>query len=190
MTHDISPQNIAASQASTQVPVYFVKLVLDSGDVLVHTQLGVITWGGNDYQGVGNLGTIQAVSEESEIGRATTSLTLSGIDSALISIVLGQYYQGRAAYIYIGFLDETTRELVSDPMLLFAGNIDTAPIELGAKTGSITMTVENEFADWDKPRVRRYNTADQQSRFPGDNFFKFAEQAADAQVYWGRANAG
>ena len=53
-------------------------------------------------------------------------------------------------------------------------------------TGELTLNVEREFSQWDKPVVRRYTNADQQARYAGDRFFEFVEQMADKTVYWGR----
>ena len=189
MTHDLESTTLAQSQASTNAPIYFVKLELDSGDVLVHSRLGSITFNGDVYLGVGHLGGIDGIEESSDMSRSTVRLTLSGIESSLVSLVLGQHYQGRTASIYAGFVSLTTNALIGTPALIFAGKVDVAPLSFSGETATISLSVENEWADWDKPRIRRYNDADQQARFPGDNFFKFAEQAADKQFFWGKANA-
>ena len=47
------------------------------------------------------------------------------------------------------------------------------------------LTVESRFAAWDRPLVRRYNNADQQTRYPGDKGLEFVEQTAEKQIVWG-----
>jgi len=183
-SRDITSTTAAAAAASTIIPVIFAKLELDSGDILMHTGLGDITWGGDTYSGVGKLGSIGTAEEVSDLSRSPITLTLSGIPNDLIAIVLGQYYQGRSATISLGYFDLTTRILVDTPTIIYKGNIDTSNIAQD-QTGTVTISVESRFSAWDKPNVRRYNNADQQLRFPTDKGLQFVERATDQQIFWG-----
>lgn len=173
--------------AETNAPIFFVKLVLDSGTIGFHSRLGDVVFDGLTYTGAGDLGRISTVREDSDMSRPTLQTSLSGLNSALLSVVLSQYYQGRSATVYGGYVDLSTNALIADPMILYEGKIDSSVIQKLAGTMEISLTIENELADWERPRIRRYNNADQQSRYPGDTFFKFAEQAAYKTVYWGRS---
>jgi hypothetical protein len=62
--------------------------------------------------------------------------------------------------------------------------MDTASISQGEQI-SVSVNLESRFAAWDKPNVRRYNNADQQSRYPGDKGLEFVEQTTDRQINWG-----
>jgi hypothetical protein len=183
-TRDINAATLAASAASTIQPVLFAKLQLDEGDILAHTQLGDLTFGGDTYTGIGQFGGISSADEVSDLSRTPVSLTLSNIPPAMAAVVLGQHYQGRTATVYLGYLDLTTRLLVDDPTIFYRGLIDTADIQQDASF-TITLSVESRFAAWDNPLVRRYNNSDQQSLFPGDTGLQFIEQAADKQIVWG-----
>jgi hypothetical protein len=173
-----------ACAASTIHPVAFVKFEFDGGDVNLHTELGDITWGGDTYTGVGSLGSVGVSEEVSDLSNTPLNLTLSGIPNDLISILLNEYYQGRRATLYLGYLDMTTRQLVADPIILYRGLIDTADIQQD-KTCTVTLSVQSRFAAWDVPLIRRYNNADQQARYPGDKGLQFVEQAVDKQIIWG-----
>lgn len=183
-TRDITSTTAAAAAAATIIPIIFAKLELDSGNILMHTGLGNVTFGGDTYVGVGKLGSIGTAEEVSDLSRTPLTLTLSGIPNDLIAIVLGQYYQGRRATIYLGYFDLTTRVLVDTPTIIYRGNIDSSNIEQD-KTGTVTLSVESRFSAWDKPNVRRFNNADQQLRYPGDTGLEFVEQATDKQIFWG-----
>lgn len=183
-TRDITSTTAAAAAASTIHPVLFAKLQLDSGDILAHTELGDIAFGGDTYIGVGKFGGITPADEVSDLSRTPISLTLSGIPNDLISILLNENYQGRRATIYLGYLDLTTRALVDTPVILYRGNIDTGDIQRD-KNCTVTLSVESRFAQWETPLVRRYNNADQQNRYPADKGFEYAEQATDKQIFWG-----
>lgn len=189
MTRDISSANQTASTASTIAPVFFVKLEFDAADVNLHTRLGPITWGGDTYTGAGDIGGISAIDEDTELSRSNLQLTLRGLPTDLIAIIANEYYQGRTATIYLGYLNLTTNVLVDDPLVIYRGRMDTASTEQG-ETLTVTVTVESRFAAWDRPRARRYNDADQQSRYPGDTGMQFIEATVGTQLVWGQKYAG
>lgn len=185
MTRDINAATETASSADTIQPLLFVKLAFDSGDVNFHSGLGEITWGGDTYTGTGRLGAVERVDEETELARTPITLTLSGIPTDIVAIVLDEYYQGRAATLYLGYLDLTTSQLVDDPIILYRGLMDTPSIEQGS-TLTISLAIESRFSKWDTPLVRRYNNADQQAIYPGDTGLQFVEQTTDKQIIWGQ----
>lgn len=185
MTRQIESATETASETSAPLPVWFVKLEFDGGDVNLHTRLGDISWGGDTYVGAGGLGSIGAVDEESDLARSTLELQLRGLPTDILSAVANEHYQGRTATLYLGYLDATTNQLVDDPVVLYRGRMDACQIEQG-ETLTVTLSVESRFAAWDTPRVRRYNDGDQQSRFPGDKGMEFVEQTVGKQIVWGQ----
>jgi hypothetical protein len=184
MTRDISATNQTASAESAIHPVLFVELMFDDGAVRFHSEVGDIAWGGNTYTGAGRLGGISAVEEESELARSPLNLSLSGLPTDLLSVLLNQHYQGRQATVYLGYLNLTTNVLVDDPFILHRGRMDTPQFEQG-ETLAINLSVESRFAAWDRPVSRRFNNADQQSLYPGDRGLEFAEQSVERQIAWG-----
>lgn len=184
MSRDIETALKAASQASTLHIVLLVKIEYDSGNVCLHSGHGTITYDGNDYLGVGQYGSISAVSEDSELSASYIDLTLSGIDSALLATQLQEYYQGNTATIYFGIIDDSDGTLIS-PTIIYKGLVDNSTISLG-KSGSITIRVNNRLAAWDRVNDRRYNNADQQSVYPGDRAFEFVEGIQEKELSWGR----
>ena len=184
MSRNLASANDSAVAAPVVEPVYFLEMNFDGGAVRVHTQLGTIAWGGHDWSGVGSFGGVSTVEENSDLSRRTMTYTLSGIPGDMVSVVLGENYQGRTANLYIGFLDRDTGVLVATPELMDQGRMDIAEITQG-ETFVVTLNAESRFAAWNRPVVRRYNNADQQARFPGDRGLEFVEQAADRQIIWG-----
>lgn len=184
MTRDIDSATATASQAEAIHPVLFVHLAFDDGDIRFHSELGDLVFGGNTFTGAGRLGGVSSMDEDSELSRTPLTLTLSGIPTDLLAGVLNQHFQGRTATVYLGYLDLTTRQLVADPAIMYRGRMDTPQVERG-DTLSITLSVESRFAAWDRPLSRRYNNADQQSRYPGDKGLEFVEQSVDRNIFWG-----
>jgi len=185
MSRDITSAMTTESEKSSLQPLYFVKLEYDSGDVNVHSALGTITFDGDDYLGVGKLGSIGALKENSEITPAKIKLSITGIESANISTALTAEYQGRPITIWLGAIDQSTFTLIADPTIVFKGIMDVQTISLG-KTASIEISATNRIAAWDRANVRRYNGEDQRSRFAGDSGLDYVTQAAEKQVVWGQ----
>jgi hypothetical protein len=184
VSRDVDSATLTAAQLDPIHPVLMAKLEFDGGDVLAHSRLGNITWGGDTYLGIGQFGGVSSSEESSDLSRTPLNLTLSNIPGDMGAIVLGEHYQGRRATLYLGYINPSTQQLVGDPAILYRGRIDTAEIEQG-DTFTVSISIESRFAAWDKPIIRRYNNADQQSRFPGDRGLEFVEQAADKQIVWG-----
>ena len=184
-TRDAAPATITASQQELVQPVLFAKLEFDSGTVLAHTLIGNITWGGDTYFGIGQFGAVSPASETSDLSRSNLSLTLSNIPGDIGAVVLTEASIGRTGTLFLGYLNPTTWQLVAAPAVLFRGRMDAPKIRQGGDTFTVTVTLESRFAAWGKPLVRRYNSAFQQSVYPGDTGFQFAEQAAERQVVWG-----
>ena len=182
----LSSANESASLDRVIRPVLFFELAIDDGSpteiVRASDAPYPIAWGGHEWTGVGTFIQISAAEETTELKAPGIVATLNGVDPGLVSIALGRHIQGSPVTIYLGFLDEG-HQLIDTPFILFRGRADTMPIKLG-QTASIRLTVESVLADWDRPRVRRYNNADQQQRFPSDRFFEFAEQTVDKDIIW------
>lgn len=192
MTKDIDLDVITASSASAIFPVFFVSLGFDSGAVNLHTQLGDITVGATTYTGVGQIGGIGTITEDSELGRSPITLTMSGLPTDLLSLLFNEQYQGRLATVLLGYLDTAgSGQLLADPTIVYRGLMDS-PVFQQDSSLAIALNVENRFAKWDTPLMRRYNNADQQARFPGDKGLEFVAQTTDIQIAWGTqlSNAG
>lgn len=142
------------------------------------------TFGGDTYIGVGNFGGITAVEESSDIRPYGVKLTLSGIPTEMISQAIGEHYQGRDARLYLALLNDQ-HQVVNDPVLIWRGRMDHMDVEMGEQA-VISLNCEGRLADWDRPRVRRYNDADQKSRYPGDRGLEFVAAAAEKELFWGQ----
>lgn len=187
VTHTIAPTTLAAAGAPLTIPVYLVALYFRDGPLFLHSRLGEILLGGDLYTGFGDLGDIAGIAEVAEASRSTFTLSLRGVPNDLIALALGDAYQGRPCVVREGRIDPATYDLLPDPWVLRRGLMDTMDMEQG-ETASITLSVESEFSQWDRPVARRYTDADQQSRYPGDPFFQYAEQSVTKTLYWGQVN--
>lgn len=194
MSRDLSAGVAEAIAAPVYRPVYFVRFEFDEGAVKACTANWSIYFDddgtnplGNEFIGVGALGTISTIEEGSELRAYGMSATLNGCDPAQLALSLDSKYQGRPATIWLGFLDED-HVLIEAPCLVQNMVMDTMPIELG-KVGTVTVTMENVLSRWEIPNPEnlRYTDADQQSRYPGDKGYEFASVTVAREITWGRA---
>lgn len=183
MSRDLSQAAIDALNGNNVPAIVLVSLAFDSPVNVCNAGYG-FTWNGTEYMGIGNLGKISGIEEGTDMTAYGVALEMSGIPAEMISLALGEQYQGRDATIWYAPLDEQYN-IIADPVIAFKGRIDTMNIELG-DTATITCTIESKMVDWDRPRVRRFNSADQNIRYPQDLGFQFVESLVDKQINWGR----
>jgi hypothetical protein len=161
----------------------FVELDFSSGFVRLCNANITFQWDSKSWIGIGELGSIQAISEAPDLEARGVSLSLSGIPNEAITRSLAEYYQGRSCKIWIAPLD-TDQQVITSPVLVFSGRMDNMQIELG-ETATIMVTAESRLADWDRPRVRRFNHQDQITEYIGDLGFEYVEQMVEKEIIWG-----
>lgn len=170
------------------IPVWLAELDFPSGFVRLNTGPSEITFGGNAYQGAGQLAGVSPILETEDLQASGLDLTLSGIPNDKIAIALAEQYQGRAAKLWLAFLDSGHR-LIANPVGPWTYAMDAMDVSL-AESASVRLAVVNRLDTWDRPRSRRYNDADQQSEYAGDLGLQYLEESAVKTVFWGRVNAG
>lgn len=163
---------------------YAVEMVFDSGTIRLWTGIGNRTIGGQVYTGTGSLLNIEGLDEASDMGAKSATITLSGVDSSLVSLALQEPYQGRACRIYLGITTTT------DVATCFSGAMDVMTIQDSGETSTIAITVESRMARLDRPIVFRYTSESQKDRYAGDTFFDWVAKLADKSISWGRNTKG
>ena len=103
-TIDSTLQTNAESAAFNYV--LFVDLAFPNGTVYAHNSVGTISFGGNDYVGVGAFGSIDIMRESVDLVDQPIRVTLSSITPELIDAIKIDDVYGRDANIYIGAMTE------------------------------------------------------------------------------------
>lgn len=183
MTRNVDSSIINALAQSQVEPILAVEMLFDSGAVRLWLGIGEITINGNVFTGAGLLMNFSNIEETGDIQASSVTMNLSGISASIMAVALAEPYQGRICKVYFGSLKPTPKAVE-----IFSGFMDQMSIEENAETVSITLTVENELVDLERPRVRRFTNNDQQSRFPGDRGLEFIEDLQDKEIFWGRAS--
>lgn len=177
----ISPTLINILAANQVEDMYYaVELLFDSGALRLWTGVGNRTLGGNVYTGTGTLLTISPMEETSDLSVNGASITLSGIDSNLVSLALTEPYQNRIGRVYLGSGSEMFE--------LFSGYMDVMFIQDTGETFTITMNIESRLIVLEKVVPIRYTQESQASRYPTDTFFSYVADLSDKQIAWGRSS--
>ena len=192
MSRVLSAEMLAVATADVVRPIYLVKAEFDSTppedrNLYLWSGFGDLTFNGKNYLGVGNLLSISAVDESTDLTATGASIVLSGIQSPLLAIARDEDYQGRPITIYLGALDDTG-DLIASPTVLFSGFMDVMTIAEAGETSTISVTAENKLIAFDRSYVRRYTAEDQKIDYPNDMGFEFVAKIADQEIIWGRAS--
>lgn len=136
---------------------------LQFGDNTVYlwTGLGDMTWNGMTFKGVGTLGMIEGISEDSNVEAKGVKVSLSGVPSSLVSEVLFETRVLRTANIWLCTFD-ATGALIADPILSYQGKMDEPEIDDAGDTLTISINIENALVDMNRAVGRRGTDQDQQ----------------------------
>jgi len=177
----------AASAAAFIQPnvsvITFVMLDFASGVVRVHNNIGTYTWGGEDWVGVGSLGSVSQLEEGADVSPYGITINVSALDADVSGAALNEDYFMRPVEIYIGALSSDD-ELLNTPLQMWAGHMDVMDLTAGAENDQISIKCESELAAFDKSSNLKYTTQSQQDFYPGDVFFDFLPKIEGAKIRW------
>ncbi len=173
----------AAAQSDEFNYFLAVDLAFPSGTVYAHNSIGTISFGGNDYLGVGGLGSIDMIRESKTLVDQPINIILSGVDSDLIESLKTDDIYGREANIYIGVLTQDG-ELVGVPDNWIAGYMDSISVVEG-DTDSISVKVQTKASRLLRKNNKRWTIEDHQQDYPGDTFFLHLPYIVTFEPRWG-----
>lgn len=173
----------ASAESSIFNYVIFVSLAFPSGTVRVHNSVGTITWGGNDWLGVGAFGSIDAIEESIELVDNPIRLTLSSITQEIIDAVKTDDVYGRDADIYLGALN-ADGELEGTPTNWISGYMETKSLSIGQEN-AVMIQMQTRAAKLKQRNNKRFTIEDHQQDYSGDLFFEYLNYVVDAKVVWG-----
>jgi hypothetical protein len=186
MARSLTAGMVTEVTAESLQPILLVKLAFDSGDLNLHTGVGDLVFSGDTYTGLGDLLSFSRIEETDSLKAVGLTGALSGIPSSVISLALAEDYMGRAATVWFGVLD-SSGALVANPVQIFAGLIDSMPIEDAGETATIAIQAENRLVRLEESRSRRYTVEDQAIDHPDDLGLDFVVALNDGrEIVWGR----
>jgi hypothetical protein len=196
--------------------IWFIELVTGKSDGSVQTTLRYVTapedvsWDSGStsaphtWTGIGGLIEFDPPPETSDPSGQSLSLTLSGVDSAIITEVLDYQLRGRTCRLYWGQVLTSTGIVVVDPIEVFSGlmnaswEITHTPSDQTVRgTVKVSTTIVSEMARYLFRRLVRTNptslglmhTRGGITNAGADIFFQTLADLAGKPVYWGRVGA-
>lgn len=166
-------------------PFYAVELLFDSGDIRFWTGYGDINVNSEVWTGSGTVLSFSSTNEATDLSANGMTLTFSGLESTIVSLLLQENYRGRSAKVYLGALGANNLP-VSDMYQIFAGRMDIMALSENGETATVAITVENVLIDLDRPRARKLTNEEQLKRFAADNSLSNVANLQDRQISWGR----
>lgn len=187
MSRPLTTNLKTAITADRVLPVIFVEASFATGFLRIWSGIGTKNWNALDWVGVGNLGTMSALPETTDVQAQSVTLSLSGIPNETLNDVLQEIRQGYPCRIWLGALDDSDNVIV-DPYCVLAGRIDVGTIDERPDSSVVSITVESQLVDMQRLRDRRYTDQDQQFYFPGDLGFAFVSAIQQWNGVWGKGN--
>lgn len=185
----------AALETAAEQPhvpyVIFADLDFVSGHVRLNSSDRALEFGGNVYLGGGELVGMGEVVESAALNPEKISLTLSGVDNALIAKVLTESYHGRSATLYMSYIGNDGA-LVATPEMLWEGRMDSMGIETSRGSSVIEVICESRLLIWNES-VELLYTHEHQGLLTAlgtDDFFNRVVELADKVVKWGGQSVG
>ena len=174
-TKDIRPVHLITIGFATPVNITDCSFSLTSS-----VSGSSVTYSSSDFiLGISNF------SEETELTKSSLSIQLSGADQTFISTVLNENVINDSVSIFRGLLT-SSNTLVSDPFLLYKGQIDEFNIQESDIDSIVQLQVVSHWADFEKRSGRKTNNTSQQRFFANDIGIDFSSETVQ-DLKWGRA---
>jgi hypothetical protein len=178
-----------ATIASGATPPTILLLPMETNPVVrLNSTPFTVSYGGLDWLGAGNFGSVEPVSDAPG-DEGALRFTLSGVPADSIALALGDApdTKGAGVTLSLALLDPATKA-ISDVLQLFRGYIDQMPISYGAESASISVICSHRGETFSRPKPLRNTDADQQKLYPGDTSRRFVVSQSQVQDVWPAAS--
>lgn len=165
---------------------YLLRVDLPTGAEGIWNGTHDVEFDGVTYIKAGANLQLDPISGSSDLDADQLRVTLSGVLSAVNSLLDGVAWHQRAATVYMAFLTEAGTILHAMPT--FSGFLDTLTIKdnVGG-ISTIEVVIESNNRELSRSYGRTRSDADQRSVDSDDGFFKYTTAAnTDVQIAWGR----
>jgi len=192
MTRSLNGALLADLSTESAVLVWLVSLQFGAGVTRLTSSAQDIFWNANTWTAAGGALGIEPLMESADLRAQGVRLTLSGVDPAIISTVLGADHRGRAALLYLGHLNPTTG-VVTGVQKVFAGymndgfEVTQEQPEVDGAPGTVRVTtrIVSRLVDLDRVRGISANVASHQAHFSADTFFANVAPLMGRVIYFG-----
>lgn len=166
---------------------WFASVALPSGTRRLHTGMGPVTIGGQEWEGVsdpfgGQLVEVGSI-EEPQFGQAPAiDIVLSGGNREFLKAMWDdrRAIEGAACDMYFAVFDAETGDVLVDLKKMFPGKITAPRFSMkGAAIRAISLKIVSVFEGLNFPKTgAQWSPAGQRARYPGDKGLDFINQEA------------
>jgi len=157
----MTPAMIAALTSSDVRLALFVQLTFGDNTYYLWSGIGNMTWNGMTFTGVGTLGAVSEISEDSDVEAKNVVVSLSGIPSALVLEVAYEVRLLGTCNIWMACYN-ADGSLIADPILSYQGKMDAPEMTDDGQHCTVSISLENVLVDLNRPCYRRFTADDQQ----------------------------
>lgn len=143
----MSSAMLSAISAPILYPAIFVNIGFASGPAYVWSGVGSMTWNGNTYTGVGDLGSISVIEEASSVEAKGIEVSLSGIDPTMLADALEEHQLGLPMVVYLALYDAPGGSIIASPLIAWQGRTDQPTITISGETATISIRGESRILD-------------------------------------------
>jgi len=165
-------------------PFFALKAEFAGGDALFWSGVGDKVIDSETYEGAGDIIAFAPQTESAELEANGVTVTVNGIDSALIATALTDDYQGHPITIKLGALNAD--QSIIGTYTLFKGLMDVMTISDDGNYSNISIQCENILIGMNRNKISRYTPAEQETLYSGDKGFNFVPSLQDRTIRWGR----
>ena len=184
MPRDLTPEFIAQLESGTVIPAVLLELNFESTILRLWNGIGDLTYDGDLYLGNGWFQGFDSIKEEGDLVPKGINVTLTGVPSGLVSLVLSQSVENQVGKVFLGFLD-ASYQIIQDPFVVYEGNLDVPELVEDSENPVITISIEHSLLDLDRQRANRYTQQHQRTFFPSDLGFEYVDSIQTWDGRWG-----
>ena len=177
----------SAQLSSTQTRPFYAVEFLYTQTLRVWTGYSEFNIDGQNYLGLGNLISVGQVEESADVKANGLNITLTGLDTTILSGAFNETQQGIVVNVKFGVLTTTSNAIavVDTPYQIFSGTVDTVSIMEDGETSTIQYNIESKLISLEKALDFRYTDQDQKFFFPNDKGLEFVDDMQDKSIDWG-----
>lgn len=183
---NLTAANRTEATAASLRMVAMLDIAFPSGTLYATSGDHALTFNGNTYSPTGVMvGDPQGLAETVDLSARRISVQMSGLDSSLITKLMGDAYNYATANLYVGFLNERGA-LVGDPYVV--GNalrLSQCTVSLNQGTGAVEVSAETLEVLDARSSAQLATPESQHLRYPGDVGMDDVRAIMEMEVIWG-----
>lgn len=185
MARNLTASFISAATSGSCRPAILFEGEFDGSVLRLWNGPGDLSWNSQTWLGNGWFLGIEGGDETIEVEAVDMTIMLSGVPTAVISLLLGSQKQGGYGNLYIAMLD-SSGAVISDPYLWWKGYYSHAEVDYDPEEATAKLYYDSPLVDFERPKEGRWTNDAQVKLFPGDKGFEYVVAAANWPGNWGQ----